>query len=92
MDGPLVVNAVSWTTRIEAALNSNSKEELEKIKEKNDDFLDGLSKLVLQESNAKLILNYSNLILSQGYYDNILQDLLSDKTECSSEVFGWQSR
>ena len=73
-------------------LNSKSKQELEKIKKKNDEFLEGLSKLVLNESNAKLILNYSNLILSQGYYDNILQDLLNDKSECSSEVFGWQSR
>ena len=88
----LVVNAVSWTSRIEAGLNAKDQEELKKIKLVNDDFLESLSKLVLQESNPKLILNYSNLILSQGYYDNILQDLLNDKSECSSEVFGWQSR
>ncbi len=88
----LCANFIAWTSKIEAALLSNDKKELEKIKEENDTFLDSLSKLVLIETNPKLILNYSNLILSQGYYSNIVDDLSSSKCDCNLEVFEWKSR
>lgn len=88
----LCVNFISWTTKIELALQSKQKEMLQNVKDENDVYLEKLSKLVLTETDEKLVHNYANLILSQGYYDNILVELLSDKTECTTEVFEWQSR
>jgi hypothetical protein len=74
----LCVNYITWTTKIDIALKSNGdhKKELEKIKTENDTYLADLSKLVLQETDKKQCQNFANLILSQGYYDIILDDLV----------------
>ncbi len=75
----LCVNYVSWTAKIELALglkDEKIKTELRKIKEENDTYLDKLTNLALQETNREQVQNLANLILSQGYYDIILDDLV----------------
>ena len=74
----LCVNYMSWTTKIELALRSSSvKEELQKVKDENEKYLDGLSKLVLSETNKILCQTYANLVLAQGFYGIIIDELVS---------------
>ena len=74
----MCVNYIYWTTRIELALRTtNNKEELQKVKTENETYLDDLAKLVLSETDKILCQTYANLILSQGYYDIIMADVVS---------------
>ena len=74
----MCVNYIYWTTRIEIALRTtNNKEELQKVKTENETYLDDLAKLVLSETDKILCQTYANLILSQGYYDIIMADVVS---------------
>ena len=69
---------MSWTTKIEQALRSEgAKDILVKVKEENGKYLEFLSKLVLSETNKILCQTYANLTLSQGYYEIILDELVS---------------
>ena len=67
-----------WTTMIEDALRSEgAKDILVKVKEENRKSIIQLSKLVLSETNKILCQTYANLTLSQGYYEIILDELVS---------------
>ena len=84
----MCVNYIYWTTRIEVALRTeNNKAELKKVKTENETYLDDLAKLVLSETDKILCQTYANLILSQGYYDIIMADIVSH----SSEIRGLRS-
>jgi len=50
-----------------------------------------LSELVLHETDKEKCQNFANLILSQGYFGNIVDSLIEEDVT-DRNVFSWQSR
>lgn len=89
----LCANYITWTAKIQDSiqLSSSNNSELRLLQTENSGFMSELSGLVLRESDPGAGRTLANLILSQGYFGDMLRKLLEEEVG-STEDFVWLSR
>ncbi len=84
-------NYITWTAKIEAAIGSGDKNVLDELSEDNAAFMAKLSALVLEEKDPGRCQLFANLLLSQGYFGNILENVTGDAVTSTND-FAWLSK
>ncbi len=97
----LCANHITWTAKVQDGIlqqqeggdeaAGKDKSSLSALKSDNAAFMLELSGLVLRESDAEAARTLANLILSQGYFGDVVQKLIDDDVD-SAEDFVWLSR
>ncbi|XP_059098400.1 dynein axonemal heavy chain 7-like [Tigriopus californicus] len=87
----ICANSIFWTSKIHLALESPDNGALHTLLSDSQTFTQALSDMILQESNPVFSRIYSNLLLSQGYSESIITNLLEDEILSVSD-FVWISK
>lgn len=85
----LCSNFIMWTSKIQQQIEAKAKADA--VLKENKEFMSHLVTLVLQESCQDKCRVFANLILSQGYFQGILEDFSEKDVDAVSD-FSWLSR
>ena len=85
----LCSNFIMWTSKIQKQIEANVKSDA--VLKENKEFMSLLVTLVLEESCPEKCRVFANLILSQGYFQGILEDFSEKDVDAVSD-FSWLSR